>query len=86
MSSMEQRTPLYHRHVELGARMAPFAGFLMPIQYTGILVEHAAARRGAALFDTCHMGECRVSGPGAVDDLERMLTCRVDTLTVGRCR
>jgi aminomethyltransferase len=82
----EQRTCLYSEHVALGARMAPFAGFLMPIQYTGILDEHQACRTGAVVFDTCHMGEFRVRGPDALDDLERLVSCRVGTLAPGRCR
>jgi aminomethyltransferase len=81
-----QKTELYDTHVALGARMAGFGGFLMPIQYEGIIGEHKAARTNAALFDTCHMGEFRISGAGALDDLERLLSCDVASLRVGRCR
>lgn len=81
-----RRTCLYSRHVALGARMAPFGGFAMPIQYAGILDEHAAARRDTVIFDTCHMGEFRVTGNQAVADLERLITCDVATLAVGQCR
>ncbi len=81
-----RRTPLYRQHLRLGARMAPFGGFEMPIQYRGIVEEHQAARRQAALFDTCHMGEFHLSGTTAVADLQRLLTCQVETLPVGRCR
>ena len=58
----------------------------MPIQYDGIVSEHWACRRGAAIFDTCHMGEFRVSGPSALADLERLISCDIDTLEPGRCR
>jgi len=81
-----RRTVLYDEHVSLGARMAPFGGFDMPIQYTGILVEHQAVRADAGVFDICHMGEFRIAGPGSVADLEHLLSCDVSTLPVGRCR
>ncbi len=81
-----RHTELYETHVALGARMAEFGGFLMPIQYEGIIREHQAARTNAALFDTCHMGEFRISGAGAFDALERLLSCDVASLRVGRCR
>jgi aminomethyltransferase len=54
-----RKTILHNLHVSLGARMATFAGFDMPIQYEGVLREHRAAREEAAVFDTCHMGEFR---------------------------
>jgi aminomethyltransferase len=81
-----RRTALYDRHVQLGARMAPFGGFMMPIQYAGILAEHKAARMAAAVFDCCHMGEFRVSGETALVDLERLVSCDLASLAVGRCR
>lgn len=81
-----ERTMLHERHVQLGARMAPFGGFLMPIQYSGILAEHKAARSAAAVFDTCHMGEFRISGETALQDLENLVTCDLAGLAVGRCR
>jgi aminomethyltransferase len=81
-----RRTPLYEIHLGLKARMAPFGGFEMPIQYTGILREHEAARTGAALFDTCHMGEFHASGRTALADLERLISCRIGTLETGQCR
>lgn len=66
--------------------MGPFGGFLMPIQYQGILSEHQAARERSALFDTCHMGEFRLGGRGALQDLQRIVTCDVSSLSVGQCR
>ncbi|MGH0034873.1 MAG: glycine cleavage system aminomethyltransferase GcvT [Myxococcota bacterium] len=85
MSSL-QRTPLHDRHVELGARMVEFAGFSMPVQYRSILEEHAAVRERAGIFDVSHMGQLHLSGPGAVRDAERLVSCRVDSLRPGRIR
>ena len=80
------RTPLYDKHVALGARMAPFAGWDMPIQYAGILPEHHHTRTACSVFDICHMGEFELRGPGAAADLERLLTMSVGTLKDGQCR
>jgi aminomethyltransferase len=82
----EKRTPLYNIHKDLKARMGPFGGFEMPIQYSGIFNEHEATRSAATLFDTCHMGEFIIEGPTALSDLERILTCRIETLSTGQCR
>jgi len=79
-------TVLYDKHVALGAGMTEFGGYLMPVQYEGILREHESARRGAALFDTCHMGELCMKGDTAAADLEQLLTCRISDLPEGRCR
>lgn len=57
------KTPLYDAHVALGARMVPFAGYLMPVQYDGILAEHAHCRAAAGLFDVSHMGQATLIGP-----------------------
>lgn len=81
-----RRTPLYPLHLELGARTAPFGGFEMPIQYKGIFHEHHATRHGATLFDTCHMGEFMLHGPGALATLEALVTCPLDDLRNGVCR
>ncbi len=80
------RTPLYDGHRALGARLVTFAGWEMPVQYAGILAEHAHTRSRASLFDTCHMSEFRVAGPGAVEAVARAVACRVRDLGVGRCR
>ncbi|MEM0964091.1 MAG: hypothetical protein AAGK21_16310, partial [Bacteroidota bacterium] len=61
-----QTTPLHDRHLALGAKMVPFGGFDMPIQYEGIVAEHRAVRQSAGLFDVSHMGEFRVTGPDAL--------------------
>ena len=81
-----QRTVLHPEHAALGARMAPFAGFEMPIQYDSILAEHRATRRHVAVFDTCHMAEFLIRGRAAVAALERLLSCDVADLPVGHCR
>ncbi len=80
------KTPLFDRHVALGARIVPFAGWDMPVQYQGILPEHEATRKACAVFDICHMGEFELSGPTARADLERLLTMSVGTLRDGQCR
>jgi aminomethyltransferase len=80
------KTPLYDIHVAAGARMAPFAGWDMPIQYEGILAEHLHTRSATSIFDTCHMGEFEISGPSAQTDLERLLTMAVGSIAVGQCR
>ena len=80
------RTPLYERHEALGARMVDFAGFSMPVQYTSIKDEHAAVRHQAGLFDVSHMGQIHLSGPAAIACAEKLLTCPVSNLRVGRVR
>lgn len=69
-----RRTALYEEHVALGARMVPFAGWAMPVQYAGIIEEHRAVRSSAGVFDVSHMAEFRVFGASAFDFLQRMLT------------
>jgi aminomethyltransferase len=81
-----RQTPLLERHRALGARLAPFAGWEMPIQYSGILTEHQATRTGAAVFDICHMGEFVLRGPTALADLERLVTLNVATIAIGQTR
>jgi aminomethyltransferase len=81
-----KKTVLHDIHTELNARMGPFAGFDMPIQYEGIVAEHEATRTAATVFDTSHMGEFRISGPSAITDLERLVSSHVATMRVGQCR
>jgi aminomethyltransferase len=78
----EKKTPLYDEHVRLGARMVPFGGWLMPVQYTGIVDEHQAVRKAVGMFDISHMGQFVVSGNGARDWLNIMLTNNVAKLVV----
>ena len=70
---MARRTPLYDRHVALGARMVEFAGYDMPLQYSGIREEHTAVRERAGLFDVSHMGEVLIGGPRGLDAVQRLI-------------
>jgi len=78
-----KRTPLYERHVELGAKLVPFAGWEMPVQYEGIREEHLAVRTHAGMFDVSHMGEVEVEGAGALAFLQRVLSNDVAKIEVG---
>src|SRR4051812_22145586 len=71
---MTQRTPLYEVHVRSGGRMVEFAGWEMPVQYAGVLAEHAAVRERVGLFDVSHMGEVVFRGPQALASLQRLFT------------
>ena len=78
-----RKTPLYDEHVQLGARMVPFAGWLMPVQYTSIVEEHQAVRTNVGIFDISHMGQLIVDGTGACEWLNAILTNNVGKLDVG---
>ena len=75
-----QKTPLYDEHVALGAKMLPFAGYEMPIQYAGIIEEHTATREKVGIFDVSHMATFRISGAGAKAFLQRMLSNDLDKI------
>src|SRR3954468_17613016 len=77
------RTPLYDRHLALGARMVPFAGWEMPVQYEGVLQEHRAVRENAGAFDVSHMGELEVEGPRARELLQSLLSNDLDKVEPG---
>lgn len=79
-------TPLTEWHRENGAKLVPFAGFEMPVQYKGIIVEHKHTREKAGVFDISHMGEFKLSGKGAKDALNKVVTQNLDTLAPGKCR
>ncbi|MDR2892367.1 MAG: glycine cleavage system aminomethyltransferase GcvT [Deltaproteobacteria bacterium] len=79
------QTPLGKWHYKNGAKMAPFAGWDMPIQYSGIIQEHTHTRTSAAIFDICHMGEFMVSGDKAAEALSLALTSNTVALKIGRC-
>jgi aminomethyltransferase len=74
------RTPLYERHVALGARLVPFAGWEMPVQYEGVIPEHRAVRTDAGAFDVSHMGEFLVEGSGARGFLQSVLSNDLDKI------
>jgi len=77
-----KKTPLYDEHMRLGAKMVPFAGWLMPVQYTSIVEEHQAVRNNVGVFDISHMGQFIVDGADARDWLNSMLTNNVEKLDV----
>src|SRR4051794_3705 len=78
-----KRTPLYDRHVAAGAKLVPFAGWEMPVQYDGVKAEHLATRATAGVFDVSHMGEIATSGPDAEAFLQRILSNDVSKLQTG---
>src|SRR5438270_5374092 len=71
---MPRRTPLYEAHLASGARMVEFAGFDMPVQYKGVLDEHAAVREKSGIFDVSHMGEVVLEGKTALESAQRLVT------------
>jgi glycine cleavage system T protein (aminomethyltransferase) len=77
------RTPLYERHVALGARMVPFAGWEMPVQYEGVIPEHRAVREDCGIFDVSHMGRFEFEGPKAPESLQALLSNDVEKVDVG---
>ena len=79
-------SPLDARHEALGARMVPFGGWAMPLQYTGVLEEHRACRRHAVVFDVSHLGTVRVAGEGAFDLLQWALTNDLNRIEPGRAQ
>lgn len=79
-----KRTPLHAAHLRAGARMVPFGGWDMPVQYAGVKAEHEAVRTRAGMFDVSHMGEFRVTGPDAETFLQRVTTNDVSKLKPGR--
>ena len=83
MDTPLKRTPLYQAHVATGARMVPFSGWEMPVQYAGIIEEHRTVRRAVGLFDVSHMGEFEVEGAGALAALQSLTTNDVAALEIG---
>jgi aminomethyltransferase len=81
-----RRTPLFERHVAAGARMVPFAGWEMPVQYEGVIPEHHAVRGSAGVFDVSHMGQLHVEGPAAGPFLQSVLSNDLDRLSDGEAQ
>lgn len=81
-----KRTPLYEVHKSLGARLVDFAGWEMPVQYTGVIDEHQAVRSSCGLFDVSHMGEIEVSGAGAFDFVQTIMTNDIERVEDGQCQ
>ena len=78
-----KRTPLYEAHVEAGAKLVPFAGWEMPVEYDGIRAEHLRVRESCGVFDVSHMGEIETEGPQAVELLQRLLSNDVSKIQLG---
>jgi aminomethyltransferase len=81
-----QKTPLHDRHVALGARMVPFAGWEMPVQYDGVIPEHLAVRKDCGAFDVSHMGEIEVEGPRARELLQSLLANDLERIGPGQAQ
>ena len=81
-----KRTPLYDRHLALGAKMIDFGGWEMPVQYAGVIEEHHATRTGAGLFDICHMGEIEISGAQALDLLQQVMSRNLERQETGQMK
>src|SRR5207248_2070665 len=81
-----QRTPLHDRHVALGARLVPFAGWEMPVQYEGVIPEHRAVRTDCGVFDVSHMGELEVEGPRARELLQGLLSNDLERIGPGQAQ
>ncbi|MDD5746001.1 MAG: glycine cleavage system aminomethyltransferase GcvT, partial [Candidatus Omnitrophica bacterium] len=79
-------TPLFASHQQLGARIAPFGGWSMPIQYSGILAEHEWTRSGCSVFDICHMGEFLIQGDLSTSNLDYIVTVDVGAMAAHTCR
>jgi glycine cleavage system T protein (aminomethyltransferase) len=86
MAQTLQRTPLHDRHVALGARLVPFAGWEMPVQYEGVIQEHRAVRTDCGVFDVSHMGEFEVEGPRATELLQATLSNDLDKIGPGQAQ
>jgi aminomethyltransferase len=86
MAQTLQRTPVHDRHVALGARMVPFAGWEMPVQYAGVIPEHRAVRSDCGVFDVSHMGELEVEGPHAARLLQATLSNDLDRIEPGQAQ
>src|SRR5213080_3499541 len=86
MAQTLQRTPLHDAHVELGARMVPFAGWEMPVQYEGVIPEHKAVRSDCGVFDVSHMGELEVEGPRATELLQATLSNDLERIGAGQAQ
>ena len=86
MEDQLKTTCLYPEHVALGAKMSPFAGFMMPIQYTNITDEHNAVRHHCGVFDVSHMGEIFISGPDAERFVNHIFTGNVSPMAEGQCQ
>lgn len=83
---MPRKTPLFEEHEKLGARIVDFAGWLMPVQYTGVIDEHKAVREAAGIFDVSHMGQIEINGSGASAFVQSLTTNDISKMTDGRAQ
>lgn len=83
---MEKKTPLYDCHIAAGGKMVPFAGYLLPVQYSDVIAEHMSVREKAGLFDVSHMGEFVLEGPDALKNINNLLTNDFTNMVEGRVR
>ncbi len=83
---MELKTPLYEEHEKLGGKIVPFAGYLLPVQYEGVIAEHMCVRNDVGLFDVSHMGEITLKGKGALASLNHLLTNDFTKMSNGKVR
>jgi aminomethyltransferase len=83
---LARQTVLHANHQALGARIVDFHGWLLPVQYEGVLAEHTHCRHHACLFDTCHMGQLLITGPAAAEALGRVISQDVPGLKIGQCK
>lgn len=81
-----KKTALYQKHVDLGAKMVPFAGFEMPVQYTGVTQEHFAVREKVGVFDVSHMGQFKIEGKNALDLIQKITTNDASKLSINQAQ
>jgi len=84
--SADRKTVLFQKHIEAKAKMVPFGGWEMPIQYEGIIAETEQCRKSVALFDTCHMGEFRFKGDIKTSGIEKAVSFHIEKVPLGRCK
>ncbi len=85
-SAQLKTIPLHDVHVRLGGKMVPFAGYVMPVRYSSDIEEHQTVRTGVGVFDVSHMGEFRLSGPGALDLIQRVTSNDASRLAIGKAQ
>src|SRR5215203_3189819 len=85
-ASIIRKTPLHARHIALNARMVPFSGWDMPVEYSGIVAEHMAVRTRAGVFDVSHMGEIEIAGKDALSAVQRISSNDASRLAVGQAQ
>ena len=83
---MDKKTSLYEKHLELNGKLTPFAGYLLPIQYTGIIKEHLAVRENVGIFDVSHMGQFIIKGKDALENLNNIMSNDFTNMFIGQCK